>query len=102
MTAEQIKQLDAIKEGTLVSLSYTQRPNLSVCRLNGRIVPRLEGRNGYIIIGANGNGGNLLLSDNVIIMKTGRKLHIRVDLAGQRIVKSQITLDVRNAITQES
>jgi len=54
-----------------------------------------------MILGTTGNAGNIMLSDNVNVMKKGRKLHIRVDLAGQRIVKSQITRDVIKAITQE-
>jgi len=101
MTAEQIKQLDAIKEGTRVSVSYTQRSFLTVCSLSGRWLPRTGARDGYMILGTTGNAGNIMLSDNVNVMKKGRKLHIRVDLAGQRIVKSQITRDVIKAITQE-
>jgi hypothetical protein len=101
MNAEQIKQLDAIKEGTRITVGYTQRPGYSVCNLSGRWLPRTGARDGYMILGTNGNAGNIMLSDNVNVMKKGRKIHIRVDLAGQRIVKSQITLDVIKAITQE-
>ena len=102
MTAEQIKQLEAIKEGTRVSVSYTQRPHYSVCRFTGRWILRSAERIGYMIIGTSGAVGSVLLCDKVAVTKEGRKIHIRVDLAGQRIVKSQITLDVIKATTQES
>ncbi len=102
MTTEQIKQLDAIKEGSSVNVSYTQRPHYSVCRIHGRWVSRSVDLDGYMIIGPNGTAGNILLCDNVAVTKNGRKIHIRVDLAGQRIVKSRITLDVIKAITKES
>jgi hypothetical protein len=101
MTAEQIKQLDAIKEGTRVTVGYTQRPVLAVCQIYGRWVPRSGARDGYMILGTIGNAGNILLSDNVVVIKNGRKIHIRVDLDGRRIVKSHITLDVIVAITKE-
>ncbi len=101
MNAETIKQLDAIKEGTRVTVAYTQHKHLSVCRVTGRWVQRDLLSCGYQVMGTNGNSAVILLTDKVAVTKTGRKIHIRVDLLGQRINKNELTEDVRTIINEE-
>jgi len=89
--AKVIRDLDNIREGRKVSVSFTQRPFFFVAEVTGSWVPRDNG-GGWVVVGPKGSRAMILVTDKISVFRDNRKLHLRVDLTGRRMSASKATL----------
>ena len=89
-----IKELDRIRLGRRVSVSFTQQPFFTVACVTGRWFPReMPHRFGWAVFGGGDTMAIIMPTDKIQLLAGPHgKLHLRVDLAGRRVPLNATTL----------